>query len=368
MDWTCCFTGCHETLTPNANRTRPDIPSSSDLADRFRRFAVREADGVSPLYAALAPAIAEDGDLLDLAGTAPANQPTPNLLFAAVQFLLLREPGTEPGLAGHYASVQTPAGAPDAAFPAFRGFCLDRRPAIQALLRSRVVNTNEVRRCALLLPAIARIADGLSGPLHLIDVGASAGLNLALDAYRYRYGDQLEAGPAGGRPELACQLKGAVPDLPGLPPIGHRIGIDPAPLSLSDPDDMAWLQALIWPEQEDRRRNLTQAIATARGTDIRMLTGDALNLLPQAFQVLPDSGTVCLMHTFTLNQFTAVDRKRFEALCRELGAARPFDRLALEWGEGHAPQLIHHHYGPGEPSACELAFCEPHGAWLDWRG
>ena len=53
------------------------------------------------------------------------------------------------------------------------------------VLRTRFTQTNEAARCALLLPALARIADGR--PVALVELGASAGLCLLYDRYRYRY-------------------------------------------------------------------------------------------------------------------------------------------------------------------------------------
>jgi hypothetical protein len=45
------------------------------------------------------------------------------------------------------------------------------------------VQQNEVRRCTLLLPAFALAAGTVRSPLALVEVGASAGLNLLFDRY-----------------------------------------------------------------------------------------------------------------------------------------------------------------------------------------
>ena len=69
--------------------------------------------------------------------------------------------------------------------PAFAEFCETHAAAIAAIIEARVVSTNEVRRCALLLPAFARAAARLGEPLHLVEVGTSAGLKLLWDHYAY---------------------------------------------------------------------------------------------------------------------------------------------------------------------------------------
>ena len=55
-------------------------------AETFERFAATEARGSSPLYEALSEGVADDGAMLALADEIPADQPAPNLLFAAVQY------------------------------------------------------------------------------------------------------------------------------------------------------------------------------------------------------------------------------------------------------------------------------------------
>ncbi len=59
------------------------------LAAKFRQFAELECRGSSKLYELLATAIADDHDLLELASRAKSRQPVPNLLFAAIHYLLL---------------------------------------------------------------------------------------------------------------------------------------------------------------------------------------------------------------------------------------------------------------------------------------
>ena len=163
------------------------------MSAAFVRFAEYECRGVSPLYETLALGIAQDPELLALAGAARVGQQVPNLLFAAVHLLLSGEPAKGDPLARYYPDLAEPTARATDAFPAFRRFCLAHAGAIAEIIGSRSVNTNEVGRCAVLRLGYADIARILPAvPFALVEIGASAGLNLFWDNFCYEY----ECGPA----------------------------------------------------------------------------------------------------------------------------------------------------------------------------
>src|SRR5690606_26651884 len=137
--------------TMHYDRLNPHAVDLDELAARFRRFATTEVEETSPLYQALTLAVAGDRYLLRLAAAVQPGQPPANMLLGAVHLLLLRTPDHEP--AAFFPDVADTPGAPAAAVPAFRAFCIAHPGEIAALLRSRLVQTNELRRCAYLLPA-----------------------------------------------------------------------------------------------------------------------------------------------------------------------------------------------------------------------
>src|SRR5436309_1143447 len=164
------------------------------LSRRFRRFGELECRNDSPVYFDLSLAVAEDEALLDLVSR--LGTPQPNLFFAATRFL----------------------GAPYESAAAFRGFVLDHAREVLDLMRARRTQTNEVGRCAVLLPALA----ALPQPLALLEVGASAGLCLFPDRYAYRYGDHLVG---SGAPVLECAATGMAPPA-RVPDVVWRAGLD----------------------------------------------------------------------------------------------------------------------------------------------
>jgi len=162
-------------------------PAADELAGFYEHLAVAEFDGYCDLYARLARAMAADPEMLTLvAGLIPATKVVPILLFAAVHDLVLRDPSLE--LAAIY------RGAPGDPWPAFRDLVRDRLDEVRAITSTRTVQTNEVGRCAVLVAATTAVQRRLDGPLALVELGPSAGLNLRFDRYGYRYSDGLTLG------------------------------------------------------------------------------------------------------------------------------------------------------------------------------
>lgn len=339
---------------------------SAGLAETFRDFARREALPTSPLYATLADAVAGDEALLALAARARPGQPRPNMLFAAVHALLLSGEGSE--LARHYASLSEDPLPPEAAPAAFRAFCLQHREAIAALLESRSVGTNEVARCAVIRAGMAEVLARCSGPLHVVEIGASAGLLLLWHRLAVDYGAGMLAGPADAPLRLACASRNAPPPLQiEADRIASLVGLDLDPMDLESETDRRWLLALVWPEHRERRARLEGAIAAARQAGIAVLRGDAIADLPALLDGLPPGEAACAFHAFTFNQIPAPLADRFVAGLAQASHRRPVFRLAYEWGEGDAPELLLTVFAGGKAAAQRrLATAEAHGRWIDW--
>ena len=339
------------------------------VAHRFRQFAEREAQALlSPLYSRLCRGIATDAEVLALAATAQPGQPVPNLLLGTVHYLLLR--GVQHPLAAFYPSLtHTPDQMHDP-YPAFRRFCLEESEAICELVATRRVQTNEIGRCACLLPAFELIAqEEQRAPLSLIEVGASAGLNLLWDRYGYRYENGQTCGRADSPVQITCAVSGknALPLPTILPAVATRVGLDIHPIDLSDPDAVLWLRALIWPEHLERAERLQKAREIAQLEPPPVLAGDALTLLPEVVAQAPAQSVLCIFHSFTLNQFSAEQRERFSALLAQMSSRRTIYRISCEARtRDQVPRLDLIRYTNGAVTNNRLARCAPHGSWIEW--
>lgn len=336
------------------------------IARHFRLFGEREARDASPLYARLCEGIANDQELLAIAALAWPRRPVPNLLFAAVHYLLLT--GAQHQVEQYYPSITRATLSPEQAFPDFRAFCLEQQDAIERLVTTRLVQTNEVRRCACLLPAFGIVArEANDTPLALVEMGASAGLNLLWDRYGYDYGFQ-RCGVLDSPVQLTCDARGDVrPPIPErLPRVAYRLGIDLHPIDVRDDDAMLWLRALIWPEQLERASTLERAGALARRDPPRLLAGDALDVLPFALANLPHQAVPCVYHSLVTNQFSSEARQRLAAIFADAAHRHDLHVVSIEYGDPLHLQLTLHTYRGGTPSVRLLANCHRHGEWIEW--
>ena len=344
-------------------------PALEPYANIFRRYTEFDARGASPLYEHLSIRVAADPELLELTTHARKGQPVPNLLFGSVQFLLLK--GVQHPLAAYYPAV---SGNPETGwvedpYPHFRAFCFEHYEEIRHLIATRLVQTNEVRRCACLLPAFGLVAQQAGGlPLSLVEIGASAGLNLLWDHYGYDYGESGRYGDNHSPVQLQCHLRGERrPVFPTIfPSVASRIGIDLHPIDVRNAEETLWLQALIWPEHEKRRHILQRAIEIAQQEPPQLVAGDALAVLPGIMTAVPRDTTLCLFHTFVLNQFLPEARERLAALFAAEATRRDLYVISIAWLYGEVPQLELLTIQHGIPTVKKLAVCSGHARWMEW--
>jgi hypothetical protein len=308
--------------------------------ERYAWFGQFECRGISPTYERLAHAVSEDDRLLALLETVPSRKRQPNLLFAAVR--LLGGPVDDPAT--------------------FGDFVVDRWPAVEAELRARATQTNEPGRCALLLPVLVTLPQ----PVALLEVGASAGLCLYPDRYAYQYGGGTTLGP--GQPVLPCQLDGVAPPA-RLPEVVWRAGLDLNPLDVTDPADLAWLGALIWPEHAHRRERLRAAAAVAAADPPLLVRGDLIDDLPALVARAPAAATLVVFHSSVLYQVGRERRQRFVELVGGLDA---------RWLSIEAPEVLPVEGLPAPPDdsalnvlaldGVPLAWTRGHGQGMVWFG
>jgi hypothetical protein len=327
------------------------VSDPDDVRKKYQRFAETECKGYSDLYYALAHAVAADDGLVGFLAPMPVDQP--NLFFASVQFL------TGPS--------QMPRTGED-----LRRVVRERGGEIAELMRTRRTQTNEVGRCAVLLPALP------PGPLALVEVGASAGLCLLLDQFSYELGSRRIGRPSA-TVRLRCQVAGPVPVPATLPKIAWRRGLDLHPVDVHDQDAIRWLQACVWADHGERRRRLEEAIGVARAHPRPVRAGDLVEDLPAVLAEAPRDAQLVVFHSAVLSYVTPERRERFADTLAEASTRRP-----VVWLSNEAPGVVREmpasapaangqrfllgrtRFTDGRRQDELLAVAHPHGAELTW--
>lgn len=309
----------------------------------------------SPTYTRLVAAIASDDDLLVVMSRIE-HTPRPNILFAGVQYLMMR--GEGPELARHFPNFESFDPEASGLVPRFREFVIRHEEELVEIGRTRYTQTNECRRCVALLPAIWMLG---AVRCHLVDLGTSAGLNLALDRFRYRW-NGTEWGPESPV-LLETENRGREIDFHDLE-ILSRTGLDLNPIDATDPDARLWLEALIWPEHEQRRRRLQAALRLAATVELDLIPGDALETLGPVLEGLPRGEPAVVMHSFALNQFTPEQRMRVSEVIDDARSRRPVGRVSFEALGAHAgSSVVRIDDGSG---MAEVARAHHHGEWVEF--
>lgn len=292
------------------------------IRETFLRFAKNECENSSALYETLSYQIAEDEGLIELASFIPEGQPVPNLFFAAIQYLLMND---QDDVKNYYASFTEIPGPVHEAFPYFKRFALSNQEELKLLFRTKLVQTNEVRRCAYLYPMFADIYEKHQKPLALIEIGTSAGLQLGVDQYHYIYNDELQAGNLKSLLTISSNNRGE--DLPAsittIPVVKTRIGMDLNPIDLRNTEELKWLQALIWPEHHERKQLLNKSATIIKNLEIQLLAGDAVKQIEKVCDQIPLNQLVVIFHTHVANQIPSSLKEELMKNLKHISKKRP---------------------------------------------
>ena len=348
-------------------RLLPEYRSDGELAERFRVFAREECSGasglnvMSPTYEALSLAVADNPELLALARECLVGQPIPNLFFAAVKRLLGDCEGDD--LARHYDRAASGESPSEGMTDSFARFCARNETGVAELVRARRVQTNEVGRCSYLTPAFGVVSlDAGNAPLGLIDVGASAGLNLLWDRYQYRYSDGSMYGRSDSEVAIECELRSAMPHLPSkFPDVAFRAGVDLNPVDLGDDEEYLWMLALVWPDHPNRTALLKAARRVWLSDPPRVESGDALEILPGIIGEVPRSAALCVFHCHTLNQFPVESRAAFYETLRATSYGRTVYHIDSEGERMYVARIVN-----GVEDTILAARRNAHGRWVEW--
>ena len=280
-----CLTACVQVL--------------GDVQETYRAFAVYAA-GNSPCFEEWALGVAEDREVQCWLAQLPEPKRQPNLVFAAARWHGLAAP---------------------APYDDLREALLGDPGRIRATILKRATQTNEVGRLATLLPAFAAVPG--DGPVGLLEVGASAGLCLYPDRWSYSWTTEhgtVTTGSAASTLRADVSGPAALPD--DVPEVVWRGGIDLNPLDAADPETCRWLVTLVWPEHEDRRARLEEALEITRREPPDLRQGDLLRELPglvaEALAGLRGEGRLLVFHSAVIAYLDVPGRHLFADLMLEL--------------------------------------------------
>jgi hypothetical protein len=284
----------------------------------------------SPLYEDLLGRAAEDYEgggptLRVLAGHEddPKDSALALRLMGAVHRLVLT--GRAPALAQRYAAAD---GDGDRTWEAFRATLEDRVDELRPLVE-RPVQTNEVGRCAALLPGFLDVAARTGKPLRMLEVGASAGLNLGWSEYRYEAG-AFAWGPPGSALRIDFEIVGGA-GLAAVPAtVAERAGCDASPVDPGSEEGRLTLLSYAWPDQPARIERLRAALEIAAARPAAVERSGAVEwAAARLAEPAPGCATV-LFHSIVMQYLSEDERGAFARVVREAGS-RAGEDAPLAW-------------------------------------
>jgi hypothetical protein len=350
-----CATGCCKNAAwHRTQRQQARVMLREEFVrQRYLRFAERWYRAECPTYYSLVLALAADATILRFLATSRGGS-QPNLFFAAVQHIAGAD-GMPSSLTG------------------LRSLVDSRGTALALIMAAQRNQTNEIGRCALLLPALP------PGPLAIVEVGASAGLCLLFDRLRYEYSG-ASTGAADSPVRLRCAVTGAVPVPVTLPEIVWRRGLDLSPIDVSDGDAIRWLDSCVWHGHEDRRLLLRTAIELARADPPCVRRGELVDDLPALLAQAPPDARLVVFHSAAITYVSPDRRRAFAQVLSEASRRREVTWISNEVigvlpdplvppraADGPVRFLLHRtRFDGGAGQRQLLAITHPHGTEMAW--
>lgn len=344
------------------------------LLEFYRSYGESSFSADEPAYAEVCRTLADYPDVVELIAAHDPDAQQPNLLFAAVHYLLLGGLDHPLGEVYYGSSDAAPA-------PLFADLVLSHRPAIDEMLATRRTQTNEVGRSSVLTLMLSDAQRRAGNRLAWIDLGTSGGLNLNVDQFHidYQINEELRStGPEDSPVQLRCEIRTGSPTIANdHADIEWRVGVDRSPVDVANADEARWLQACLWPSKTERHARLDAAIAVAAKTPPHIIEAEAVAGIADAMVRAPKDLALVMTTTWVWyylpeeTQHAVIDQLRAggrrvwwyslegRGVVAELG--QPNEREVIDSLIG----LVE--VGGGMADHAEiLGLSHPHGAWLDW--
>jgi hypothetical protein len=323
----------------------------------------------SPLYDHLLTEAAEDversgpvWEVLERHASDPTESMLGLRLLAGVHRLVLD--GRAPALASLYPSAGGKVDA-ERAWPEFEALLVERRDELSELA-GRPCQTNEVGRCAALLGGFLLVARETGLPLGLLEIGASAGLNLCFDRYFYS-----GAGHSFGDAVSPVRFEDVVNE--GRPPfeqpleVVERRGCDASPLDATAREDRLTLLSSVWPDQVQRIEQLRAALDLVAADPPSVERASAGQWLEEALSEQRPGVATVVFHSIVWQYLDDTERECVSAAIEAAGAAADSDApvawLRMELGGELAD--VHRTTWPGGEERL-IARAGYHGRPVHW--
>jgi hypothetical protein len=282
--------------------------------------------------------------------------------------------GQAPELARFYPSVaaeDVEPFDPGAAWVAFRDTLTARLDDVRTGLAAPP-QTNEVGRSALLIGGLLVLRSQFDLPVRLVEIGASAGLNLRPDLVRIELPHGGGFGPAFSPVTLYDVWHGALPPHDRPLEIVHRQGSDLDPVDVASAAGRLRLLSYVWPDQPARINRLRRAFDLAASVPVPVVREDAVTTVG-ALKPVVGAATV-IWHSVMAQYLPPADQVALDGAFDALGALAtpdaPVARLAFEAHRFPSPAgvlfgLTLQTWPGGEVT--RLASAHPHGDTVTWH-
>ena len=248
--------------------------------------------------------------------------------------------GRAPELAAIYPST---GGDPSSGDPvgAFLRVVAEHEDEVSARITDGV-QTNEAGRSAALVGGFAAVQLETGLPLRVLEVGASAGLNLRFDHYAYDTGARIVGDPASPV-RFEGVWEGPPPRLPDRLDVAERRGCDRNPIDAGSDEGRLALLSYVWPDQLDRIRRLDGALEVARRVPAEIDRGDAVDWTAAQLAVPASGLATVVVHSIVVQYLGPTRRRRLEAAIagagRDATHAAPLAWLRMEPATEAAAEL-----------------------------
>jgi hypothetical protein len=235
---------------------------------------------------------------------------------------------------------------------------------LRRFVAEQPVQTNEVQRSWVLLPLFLHVL-GDAEAVDVVELGASAGLNLVWDRYCYRY-ERGAWGDPGAPLTLCGEERRPVPAevLRRRPVVRSRVGIDRAPVDVTTDEAARLLKAFVWAGQSERLTRLERAIEAVRADPPPIVRGDVVDTLPGVLAGLPGDGTALVFQTGVFGYLTESAR----AALREILDSSERDLVFVSSGSPRSDRRTWGMRIQRSGGCREFAgHADYHGAWLDYE-